>query len=238
MASAIQTRQDLRDWILRKLGHDITDQEITPAQLEDAINDAIQEYIDVSGIGSTYKGVVLYEHSGGTITLPQNVKAVSKILGAYTGMSQDETSWNTLCSRSTLVGGGGSPLMNLTTLTIFNQYMSVARPKNGYLFEMTLDKVLHITPPVKIGSKIAIECFIELDMMDDSFVRHIWVKKYALSLAKYQWGFTMLKYGAVQIAGGNSIDYNEIMNEGKSEKEQLEEDLRNKYTFPAMFFYG
>jgi len=244
MAHRIQTREDLINYLLRGLGDPIVDQEITPSQLDDAIDDSIIEYIDVSGIGSTSRGLLLHEVVG-DIVMPDNVKSVIDVFGGNKLMD-DATSWNSACNKSMVMNSRfslgtrtGTSSFNLLTLTIANQYFGMMGKKgSGLLIEMTIDKVLHITPAPKLGSKIAIDVVIEVDMDDPSYVQNHWIKQYALAKAKYQWGFTMIKFGAVTLASGFTIDYNQIMSEGKDEMDKLEEILRNRYTFPAMFAMG
>ena len=56
-----------------------------------------------------------------------------------------------------------------------------------------------------------------------------WVFKYALALTKIQIGNIRGKFGQVQLLGGGSIQWNDILSQGLKEKEQLEEELMTKF---------
>ena len=56
-----------------------------------------------------------------------------------------------------------------------------------------------------------------------------WVFKYALALTKIQVGNIRGKFGQVQLLGGGSIQWGDILSQGLKEKEQLEEELMTNF---------
>jgi hypothetical protein len=237
----IQTRDDLKNWILRKLGHPIVDQEITGDQLEDSIDDAIEEYIDGSGIGSTNRALLLHEVTSNEIILPDNVKTVvgvlngNNITNSYNG--NENIAWNGMCNNS-IRYSSTSGSFDMVTKTIFDSYMGTMNPKERVLYELTINKQLHINPKPEIGSKLALDVVVELDFNDSAFAKHLWIRKYALALCKYQWGFSMMKFGEVVLESGVTVNYSSIMDEGRTEMDKQEEELEARYKFPAMFLVG
>jgi hypothetical protein len=66
------------------------------------------------------------------------------------------------------------------------------------------------------------------ELYDDSFVR-----KYALALSKEKLGYIRRKFSNFQSIGntGISLDGDQLISEAKEEKERLEEELHNEYTY-------
>jgi hypothetical protein len=60
----------------------------------------------------------------------------------------------------------------------------------------------------------------------------LWLKKYAVALAKYQWGWNISKYTGAQLPGGVELNGESIMGEGKEEIEKLMLELEEKYSEP------
>ena len=56
-----------------------------------------------------------------------------------------------------------------------------------------------------------------------------WLRDYATSLAKIQWGMNLMKYNGVNLPGGVTLNGEAILNEGKEEKLKAEEDLDKKF---------
>ena len=54
----------------------------------------------------------------------------------------------------------------------------------------------------------------------------MWLKRYALSLAKMQWGSNLKKYTGTELPGGVQIDGQAWYEEGKEERQTLEEEMR------------
>jgi hypothetical protein len=67
-----------------------------------------------------------------------------------------------------------------------------------------------------------------------------WVENYALALTKIAIGNIRGKYMAMQLFGGGTINYNDLLAQGLKEKEELEKELMNGYgeAAPARFFLG
>ena len=89
------------------------------------------------------------------------------------------------------------------------------------------------------GNYILIECHRALDpesftqIYNDSFV-----KKYATALMKRQWGQNLIKYNAVQLPGGITLNGRQIYEDALAEIAQLEADMPTKYTLPPMDMIG
>ena len=54
-----------------------------------------------------------------------------------------------------------------------------------------------------------------------------WLMRYATAIAKTQWGSNLKKYSGAQLTGGITIEGQALYDEGKEEKEKLEEEVKD-----------
>lgn len=87
-----------------------------------------------------------------------------------------------------------------------------------------------------------ISCYVEKPLKN--LIKEPWVFQYALALTKISLGRIRGKYTSVQLFGGGTINYNDMLNEGLKEKESLEQMLLKGAssgfgdTDPPMFYLG
>lgn len=81
-------------------------------------------------------------------------------------------------------------------------------------------------------------CWVEKPVAD--LIMERWVENYALALTKIAIGNIRGKYMAMQLFGGGTINYNDLLAQGLKEKDELEKELMNGYgeAAPARFFLG
>lgn len=86
---------------------------------------------------------------------------------------------------------------------------------------------LRITPQPNMGSSTQfygiVACFVERPLQD--IIKEPWVYQYALALSKIVVGNNRGKYTNMQLFGGGSINFNDILSQGLQEKAALEEKL-------------
>tara|TARA_B100001996_G_scaffold175517_1_gene134022 strand:+ start:175 stop:984 length:810 start_codon:yes stop_codon:yes gene_type:complete len=92
---------------------------------------------------------------------------------------------------------------------------------------------------INAGEYIIIECYRKLDpatytdIYDDIFL-----KRYATSLIKQQWGANLSKFQGVQMLGGVSMNGAEIYTQALEEKSKLEEEIRSTFETPISYMVG
>jgi hypothetical protein len=87
---------------------------------------------------------------------------------------------------------------------------------------------MRITPQPKMGSSPsrfygAISCYVERPLAD--IIKEPWVYQYALALTKIAMGNIRGKYTGTAMFGGGTINFNDLLSQGISEKNALEEKL-------------
>jgi len=84
-----------------------------------------------------------------------------------------------------------------------------------------------MTPSPGMGSSTqfygVVSCYVERPLQD--IIREQWVYQYALALSKIVVGNNRGKYNNMQLFGGGSINYNDLLSQGLQEKTALEEKL-------------
>ena len=86
---------------------------------------------------------------------------------------------------------------------------------------------------------IIIDGYRLLDPNDATKVYNdFWLKKYATSLIKKQWGTNLIKFQGVMLPGGVQLNGRQIYEDAIRELEELEEALRTEYEIPPLDLIG
>jgi hypothetical protein len=83
-----------------------------------------------------------------------------------------------------------------------------------------------------------IGCRVEKPIRD--VVKERWVYRYALALCKIMLSNVRGKFGGTALFGGQTVNYQDLLNQGVAEQTKLEEELMNTYgeVEPPLFFLG
>ena len=83
-----------------------------------------------------------------------------------------------------------------------------------------------------------IECYRTVDLDGSGkFFNQIWLKRYAVALAKKQWASNLRKYSNVQLPGGVTFNSDQMYQEAITEIEKLENELQG-FSWPTAFILG
>ena len=89
------------------------------------------------------------------------------------------------------------------------------------------------------GQNLLIEAHRMIDPDDATeMYNDVFVKKYATSLLKKQWGMNLIKYNNVQLPGGVTLNGREIYTDALAEIEKIESEVLSKYAIPPMDMIG
>lgn len=105
------------------------------------------------------------------------------------------------------------------------------------------EQLLRIIPAPNANSRYygVIGCWVEMPIKD--LINELWIQKYVLALTKISIGQVRSKYTSVTFFGGGTINYNDLLQQGLKEKEELEKTLmdgtwQDGFTMPPRFFIG
>ena len=259
------TREELKQYALRKLGAPVIEINVDDSQLEDALDDSLQifaeyhfdgvekvfykyevtdtdisnGYIDVGNIGST-----------GPNDSPQ-VSPGSSIVSVYKVFQFDE-------------GGAGTNMFsvdyqlalsdvygirapgNMSQYAITQSYIQMLKdmlsPEKSVRFSRVTNRIyldMDWDDLLNSGDFLLIEAYASLDPATYTEIfNDILLKKYTTAAFKYQWGTNLMKYQGINLPGGVQFNGDQLMSQAKEEMERIEETLQDKYELPANFWVG
>ena len=89
------------------------------------------------------------------------------------------------------------------------------------------------------GQNLLIEAHRMIDPTDATeMYNDLFVKRYATSLLKKQWGQNLIKYNNVQLPGGVTLNGRELYTDALAEIEKIEGEVLSKYAIPPMDMIG
>jgi len=71
-----------------------------------------------------------------------------------------------------------------------------------------------------------------------SIYNDMWLKSYATSLIKEQWGLNLMKFEGMQLPGGVIINGRQLFDDAQGELQDLRERIRLEHEAPVDFFVG
>jgi hypothetical protein len=86
---------------------------------------------------------------------------------------------------------------------------------------------------------IIIDCYRIVDPTDaPRLYNDWWLKKYLTALIKKQWGQNMIKFNGVLLPGGVQLNGRQLYDDGVTEVEKMEQQLKNEYELPPLDLIG
>jgi len=126
-----------------------------------------------------------------------------------------------------------SHLTTLEQLLVTQRQIRFNRKQNRVYVDTDWDKTFNP------GDYVTFEAYAIVDPAEFSEVYDdMFLKKYATSLIKRQWGENMKKFGGIQLPGGVTLNGDKIFEEAITEIDQIERDMQLKYELPPTFMVG
>jgi hypothetical protein len=226
---------DFTQYILRKLGSPVIHIEVSEDQVTDCIDETLQKFYEQHYDGVDI-GYIELELTDGVMayTLDSKVQAVTEVLSKGSYFLEDEP---LLMSKPFVLGN--PPLLghpDLISVEIFRQRMKML--ENAFNQDVVYDfnstsklLTLHVDPAKQKWDKVALKVYQSHNLVDELF-ENIWVKRYAVALARIQWGYNISKYSGATLPGGVQFNGEDIKRDGKEDKEALELELEERYSEP------
>ncbi len=231
------TKVEFKQHIMQRLGSPVINIEIADEQLDIAIQDTIDKFVEVHYDGLD-EGFVFLNLIKDTLeyNLPINIKTVLRVLSITDSLITDEP----LLINPYLINNM-TPTYSSSVLDLEMYYQNISNTENYLKRQKSFDfnSTTHLIKFFKITSdeKVALQVYSSL--VDETLLyENLWVKKYAAALSKIIWAGNIGKYEGATLPGGVSLNYGSILEEGKTEKELLEEELYNRYQEPIDFMWG
>lgn len=242
------TREDFKEYCLRKLGKPVLEINVDDTQVEDRIDEALAYYHDYhfDGTEKVYlaHSVTEEDKTNKYITIPEAVIGIINIFDVG-----DSYSTNNLFNIRYQIA--------LNDLFAFNYgpfapyYMAlqnVALAEELFVGRQSLRYNRHVNKlyidmdwqaKVVTGEYIIIEAYQKVDPDTYSDVwGDRWLQRYATALIKKQWGDNLKKFEGLQMPGGLTFNGQKIWDEATDELTALEAEMISSYSLPVSDMIG
>lgn len=242
------TRNEFKEYCLRKLGKPVIEINVDDDQVEDRIDESLQYYWDYHFDGSErifYKHQVTAETiSDKYITLPENIIGAVKIFPIGDPSIRSSDMFNIRYQIAL------NDLYTLTSISMIPYYMAMQHL--GTITELLVGQQpirynrhmnrLHVDmdwTKVQVGDYLLIEAYqvVDPDIWPDAWGDR-WLQKYCTAKIKYQWGSNLTKFNGLQLPGGVTFNGEKIMDDANQEIQKLEEEMISSYSLPVMDMIG
>lgn len=241
------TREEFKEWCLRKLGKPVIEINVDQDQASDRIDEALSYYWDYHFDGAEK---IFFKHQitqddidNGWITIPENIIGVVNLFDIGDSLSTN----NMFNIRYQFAL---NEIYDLSNYSMVNYYQAMQYIQ--FLEEMLVGKQpirynrhvnkLHIDmdwKKVNVGHYVIAECYKAVDPTVYADVwKDRWLQNYATAKIKYQWGSNLTKFEGMQLPGGVTFNGTKIMDDALQEIQTLEQDMITSYSLPVHDLIG
>lgn len=247
----VTNREELKQYCLRLLGAPLITVDVTDEQLDDRVDEAIaffrEYYFD--GIEKIYLKHRLTQEdiTNQFIQLPDHVWAVNRIFPFPTSSSSSQLNifdlqyqlrmndLRDLTSTSMVYYQQVMSHLSLITFLLNTAKQFRFNRLNGKLF---IDDRWNANRGLGLNQWLIFDAYTALNPVDSP---KLWneriFKEYATALVKRQWGSNLSKYQGVTLPGGITLDGQRILDDGKQEITEIEDQIMNKLA-PLEWYLG
>lgn len=248
------TRTELKDYCLRRLGFPVIDINVDDDQLEDRIDDALSKYKEFhyDGTEECYLAhkVTAADQLNRYITVSDNIIGITRLL-PVTGSSISSQGTNGFNIFDINYQIRLNDFYNL--LSSSYTYYVIAREHLAMLDlivtgEIPFDfnkRTKRVNLYMDWNGRLDVDDYIVFEafrIVDPEVYSKVysdpWLKSYTTALFKEQWGSNLTKYANYTLPGGLVVNGDKIYTDALTEKEKLEEQLRDTYEAPPAMFVG
>jgi len=242
---SIQSKTNLRDWILRQLGHPLVTVELTEDHLDDCINNAVEEFTKYAGQEQDYIAVNLSGYTTSGIVLPSNVTGIFGMDDNSTtmrgGIDQLFSIPNVMMNNGQLIIPVPGESYGWLNYELSLQYMELVKRMLGGGFQFEFNPRTHVMTlwPNPLLEGITGWIVVSVNKIRDDIYQYgeSWVKRYALVQAKILLNQIRGKYTSVQLLGGGNINQT-LYSNAQADAEKLLEELLKKESGILTFWVG
>jgi hypothetical protein len=247
--ATIASRDDLKQYCLRRLGAPVIQINVDDSQVEDRIDDAFQFYQDYHYDASEkcyWKHVITQTDIDNMyFTVDPGITGITRIFPLNDTISKS----NMFDLRYQLrlhelydftSSSYSSFSITMTHLKNLEQMFTGEIP---ILYQRHTGKLIPTwawgSQEAPVGMTVVAEGYRILDPnVYTQVYNDRWMKEYCTALIKRMWAYNLKKYSGVQLPGGITLDGKNLYDEAESEILKLEEEMQDKYSLPVEFMIG
>jgi hypothetical protein len=243
------TKQEFKDYCLRKLGYPVLDINISDDQVDDRVDEALDYYHDYHHDGTQRvlirHQVTAADKTNKYITTDESIIGIQHILPIFDSGTTASSSLFSVRYQIQL-----NDFFDFSNTSMVPYYLAMRHidmlqelltGEQIVRWNRKVDR-LHIDmdwDKITTGDYIIIDAYqivdpnVYTDVWDDW-----WLKRYATALMKKQWGENLSKFEGLQLPGGVTFNGRQILEDAKEEINKLEEEMINSYSLPVADMIG
>lgn len=242
------TRNEFKEYILRKLGAPVIEINVADEQVDDRISEAVSFWREYHYNGSQ---LIYLKHEitaddivNGYITLPTDILGISGIfnINASTSVGSGMFNVNYQFVLNNVEDMNAYGMSNyymtmqhigmMQEVLVGMQHVRYNRHVNRLFIDTSKENVIE-------GNIVIIEAY---DIIDPSMHIEVWsdrwLQNYAAQLVKEQWGSNLTKFTGMQLIGGVAFNGEAILSEAREERKAMEEEVINNLQPLTFNFIG
>jgi hypothetical protein len=229
------TRNEFKEYILRKLGAPVIEINVADEQVDDRIEEAVSFWREYHYNGSQ---LIYLKHeitaddiSNGYVTLPTDILGISGIfnINASTSVGSGMFNVNYQFVLNNVEDMNAYGMSNyymtmqhigmMQEVLVGMQHIRYNRHVNRLYIDTSKENIIE-------GNYVLIEAY---DIIDPSMHIEVWsdrwLQNYAAQLVKEQWGSNLTKFTGMQLIGGVAFNGEAILSEAREERKAMEEEV-------------
>ena len=251
----VTTRTELEEYCLRKLGSPEIDINVADEQIDDRIDEALevyQEYHSDATVKTYFKHLVTAtDVTNKWIPVANNIIFVTHLfpirVGSSSGAGMFDIKYqmmlNDMVNLNNFTGGLDYFVQMKQYLDLINMTLN-GTPQVSYQRRQNRLQIFgdFSDKDIQAGDYLVAECYALVDPSSTSGTKSIyndlWLKSYAASLIKRQWGSNLMKFEGMTLPGGVMLNGRQIFDDANAEIQAAEEKLRLEFELPIDFYVG
>jgi hypothetical protein len=242
------TRNEFKEYCLRKLGKPVIEINVDDDQVEDRIDESLRYYWDYHFDGTEklyYKHQVTQQNKTDKyFILPENIIGAVRVFPIADPMIRSDDLFNiryqiALNDLYSLTSVSMIPyymvmehLALITEMLVGQQPIRYSRHKNRLYVDMDWGKI-------NVGEYLLVEAYevISPEEYVDVWADR-WLQNYVTAKIKYQWGSNLTKFSGMQLPGGVQFNGEKILGDAQAEIEKMETEMISSYSLPVSDMVG
>lgn len=254
MRQQINSRYDLVQYCLRKLGYPVIRINITEAQIDDRVNDALDMFLNFHFDGS-YREVYVHaitekDIETKKVNLPSTIVSILAVflksdpstnsMGDINNL-QTQAYFSDLISQTYNSGNISSYTITQSYFSTLNQSLpnGLTRVTSYRVYQSELQIPDYKWGRAKVGDLVGLDCYKFTDPDEVGKVYNdYWLKQYTTALIKLQWANNLGKYANIALPGGGTMNGEALLVQAQQEIAELEQKLKDQFSYPIEPFMG
>jgi len=242
------TREEFKDFCLRRLGAPLLEINVADDQVEDCVEVSLEYYHDYHFDGSRKlylsREITQEDIDNKYLTIPDSIIGITNVLpigGSFSSNNMFNIRYQMSLNDAFMFNyGPAAPyFMAMQNISLMED---IFVGQQGLRFNRHTDKVyidMDWDARLTVGEYIVLECYerMDPDLYPDVW-NDRWLKRYATAQIKKQWGENLKKFEGIQMPGGVVFNGQKIWDEALEELSRLEEEMNNSYSLPVNDMVG